>query len=97
MSDVVNVQLLQVDGHTYRLRTQPIGGKPLPKQQRQEQYYEDEEEAAAAAWEQEQGRAEAVDAAADELIDESLISQEGSSFVTRISVDPQVRSNSAQS
>jgi hypothetical protein len=89
MANVVNVQLLHVDGRTYRVRAQPIGGKPLPQQQ-QQQHYEDEEEAAAAAWEEAQGAGEADDAAADELIDESLISQEGDIFVTRISVDPQV-------
>jgi hypothetical protein len=90
MSDVVNTQLLQVGSHTYRLRTRPIGGKPLP--QPQQQHYEDDEEAAAAAaWEEQQGAGDAAEAAADnELIDESLISQEAGSFVTRVSVDPQV-------
>jgi hypothetical protein len=90
MSEVVNTQLLQVGSHTYRLRARPIGGKPLPQQQ-QQHYEDDEDAAAAAAWEEHQGAGDAAGAAADdELIDESLISQEGSSFVTRVSVDPQV-------
>jgi hypothetical protein len=90
MSDVVNTQLLQVGSHTYRLRARPIGGKPL--QQPQQQHLEDDEEAAAAAaWEEQQGATNAAEAASDdELIDEALISQEGGSFVTRVSVDPQV-------
>lgn len=88
MTDVVKTQLLQVGNHTYRMRTQPIGGKPLPQQVRQQD--DDEEAAAAAAWEEEHVKGEAEIATAEDLIDESLISQEGSSLVTCVSVDPQV-------
>ncbi|WIA35225.1 hypothetical protein OEZ86_003687 [Tetradesmus obliquus] len=93
MANVVNVHLLQVDGHTYRQRTQTIDGKPQrqqQQQQQQQQHYEDDEEAAAAAWEEQQHKGEAVDAAEDELVDDSLISQDGGNYVTRISVDPQL-------
>uniref|UniRef100_A0A383VIG8 K Homology domain-containing protein n=1 Tax=Tetradesmus obliquus TaxID=3088 RepID=A0A383VIG8_TETOB len=91
MANVVNVHLLQVDGHTYRQRTQTIDGKPQrQQQQQQQQHYKDEEEAAAAAWEEQQHKGEAVDAGEDELVDDSLISQDGGNYVTRISVDPQL-------
>lgn len=78
MASVVHTQLLRVGNHTYRMRTQPIvGGRPLDEPQ-----YAEEE----AAWQEDEA---GIDDAG-ELLDDSLISQEGDSYVTRISVDPEV-------
>eukprot|EP00775_Hariotina_reticulata_P012350 gene12350-12484_t len=79
MASVAHCDLLPIGGHIYRIRTQSLGGRhhhqPLTSVGEQDS----EEWLKQAAIENE-----------EELIDESLITQESGSFITRISVDPQV-------
>jgi hypothetical protein len=81
MASVVHCDLLPIGSHIYRIRTQSIGGRHQQHQPWTSVNEEDQE-----GW---------LDQAAidneEELIDSSLITQEGGNFITRIAVDPQVR------
>lgn len=81
-SVIEGVNLLDIAGHTYRLRTQPISGSKQSKST----------PAAAADYQQDWQAEEELEILTmeDEPIDESLITQEGDSFVTQLSVDSQV-------
>jgi hypothetical protein len=81
-SVVEDVELTNIAGHTYRQRIHPITGSRNRGQhagaaQQQDWQAEDFEELEILTME-------------DEQIDESLINQEGDSYVTQLSVDPQV-------
>ena len=80
-SVVEGVQLLDVAGHTYRVRTQPITGS------------KGNARAAPAATFQQDWEAEEelqILTIEDEPIDESLITQEGDTYMTKIAIDSQV-------
>lgn len=84
-SVVEDVELTNIAGHTYRQRIQPITGS---RSRSRSQH-------AAAAQQQQDWQAEDFEeleilTMEDEQIDESLISQDGDSYVTHLSVDPQV-------
>jgi hypothetical protein len=82
-SVVEGVELNNIAGHTYRQRIHPITGSRKGSQhaavaaQQQDWQAEDFEELEILTME-------------DEQIDASLITQEGDSYVTQLSVDPQV-------
>lgn len=83
-SAVEGVQLLDVAGHIYRIRTQPITGtksskgRPAAAAQQPVHDWQEEEELEILTLE-------------DAEIDESLITQQGDSFITQLAVDSQVR------
>lgn len=85
-SVVEGVQLLQVAGHTYRQRTEPITGSSTQHSKRHVHVEELQD------WqvdeETELLNEEAAAAEVDEI--NSLIIQEGDSFVTQLFVDPEV-------
>lgn len=80
MAHVVDCDLLNVDGHTYRVRT-AIGRTPVQHRDAEE---EEEEEM---HWQEE----EQQENEGEDLIDDSQIGQEGDVYVTRVLVDPEVR------
>jgi len=79
-SVIEGVNLLDIAGHTYRIRTQPIIGSKQSKSTPAAEYQQD--------WQAEEELE--ILTMEDEPIDESLIMQEGDSFVTQLSVDSQV-------
>jgi hypothetical protein len=83
-SVVEGVTLLDMAGHCYRQRIHPITGS--------RDRGRTAAEAQQADWQEEEFEEMEILTIEDEQIDESLISQEGDSYVTQISADPQVSS-----
>lgn len=81
-SVVEDVTLLDIAGHSYRQRIHPILGS--------RDRGRTAAEAQQADWQEEEYEEMEILTIEDEQMDESLISQEGDSYVTQLSVDPQV-------